>query len=338
MSKPELRVAIAGLGYFSQFHLSAWAAQPDVQLVGACDPTARPELPCPCYDTLPALLAATQPDLIDIVAPPAAHAELIRASLADGRWIICQKPFARDLNEAQTLTKMAEAANTCLVIHENFRFQPWYRALKDFLASGQMGQVYQARFALRPGDGRGAEAYLARQPAFQTMPRLLIHETGVHFIDLFRWLFGDVTSVYADLTRLNPHIKGEDSGVLIMDHVTGTRSIFDGNRLSDHIAENPRKTMGDLQVEGEGGTVTLDGTGALWFRPFGTQSVQAISNPYPVDDASFGGGCVAALIDHVAHAWQTGQTPDNVAGTYLDVVRASAAAYRSADTGQKIQL
>lgn len=339
MTNP-LRVAIAGLGYFSQFHIAAWRAHPNVRIVGACDPDPSKAKghDFPCSASLGELIETHDPDIVDIIAPPPAHAALIGDAIAEGRWIVCQKPFATSLAEAQALAARALDANATLIIHENFRFQPWYRALKDFLSTGTMGRIYQARFALRPGDGRGPEAYLARQPAFQFMPRLLIHETGVHFIDLFRWLFGDVTSVYADLEQLNPAIAGEDSGLLLLGHESGVRSIFDGNRLGDHVAENPRKTMGELQIEGEGGTLTMGGDGALLFRPFGARDLTRIANPYPVDETSFGGGCVAALINHVIDARLSGKVPENLAHDYLHVAKACNAAYQSAETGQKIQI
>ena len=170
--------------------------------------------------------------------------------MAPDRVIICQKPFCKSIAEAEAVIAEADAVGAQIVIHENFRFQPWHREIKDFLDEEKMGTVWQARFALRPGDGRGADAYLSRQPAFQTMPRLLIQETGVHFFDLFRWMFGDVKSIYCEIRRLNFILEGEDAGFVIMEHQTGTRSFFDGNRLGDLVTNDPRRTMGVMDIEG----------------------------------------------------------------------------------------
>lgn len=336
-----LNVAVAGLGYFSQFHLAAWQKNEHAHLVGVCDPDETqlaPHQNVAKAASLDKLLQGVPADIVDIIAPPHAHAALIRTSLAKGRTIICQKPFATSPAEALALTEEAEAAGSTLVIHENFRFQPWYRTLKAFLNSGQMGQVYQIHFALRPGDGRGPDAYLSRQPFFQQMPRLLIHETAVHFIDLFQWLLGDIESVYADLRQLNPVIAGEDAGHMILHHASGARSVFDGNRLADNGAENPRKTMGVMTLEGEGGTVTLTAEGILNFRNFGSQDFEIIANMFPVDDNSFGGGCVGALIDHVVATRLAGTRPENTAREYLKVVTACEAAYQSAKEGRRIDL
>ncbi|MEZ5799859.1 MAG: hypothetical protein R3D29_04465 [Nitratireductor sp.] len=84
-----------------------------------------------------------------------------------GLTIICQKPFCTSLAEARRTAMLAKERGAVLVIHENIRFQPWYRAIAEILTSGAIGQVYQAHFRLRPGDGQGKDAYLARQPAFR---------------------------------------------------------------------------------------------------------------------------------------------------------------------------
>ncbi|MEO1732681.1 MAG: Gfo/Idh/MocA family oxidoreductase [Pseudomonadota bacterium] len=337
-------VVVIGLGYFSQFHLAAWQANKHATLVGVSDlsadkcAAAKQNYGVAAHVDAPTLLRDMQPDIVDIIAPPVAHAGLIRAAMAPGRTIICQKPFCTSPEEAEAIAAEATKAGSMLVVHENFRFQPWYRAIKAFLTAGRLGQVYAARFALRPGDGRGPDAYLARQPAFQSMTRFLIHETGVHFVDLFRWLFGDVTSVYADLRQLNPAIKGEDAGLLLMSHASGTRSQFDGNRLSDHVAENLRQTMGEMVIEGSEGALTLDGSGSVQFRAFGSTEIETIRASQPEDKHGFGGGCVAYLINHVVDARTKGTAPENTVDAYLPVIRVTEAAYRSASEGRRICL
>ncbi|WP_204114410.1 Gfo/Idh/MocA family protein [Shimia biformata] len=342
--EPTYRVAVIGLGYFSQFHLKSWAGIDGVALVGVCDrdggraDEVAAELGVKGYSDAAQMIAETKPDIIDIVAPPPAHDALVRAALEPGRVVICQKPFTTSIAAAEALAMASTSTDTTLIIHENFRFQPWHRAVKSFLQSGQMGEVFQVRFALRPGDGRGPEAYLDRQPAFQTMPRLLIHETGVHFVDLFRWLLGEITHVHADLRQLNPALAGEDAGVLTMTHAGGARSVFDGNRLADHATDNPRRTMGEMEIEGSGGTLRLDGMGALRFRAFGSRDWQDIPVPGPIDETAFGGGCVDLLNRHVVAALRGDAPFENEAAEYLSVMRATEAAYQSNETGCRVAL
>lgn len=335
-------VAVVGLGYFSQFHLASWVAMPGATVIGATDLSedrrawASSTYKVPVFDTLNSILAK-KPDIVDIVAPPSAHAGLVRAAMARGRTIVCQKPFCASLEEATTVANEAKAAGARILIHENFRFQPWYRTIKNKLTDGSFGHVYSATFLLRPGDGRGPDAYLDRQPSFQTMERLMVAETGIHFIDTFRWLLGEVTSIYADLRQLNPVLKGEDAGIVVMEHASGAQSTIDANRLSDHPTDDLRRTMGEMTIEGEGGTLTVNGMGRVWFRPFGQQKGEVLPLAFPAG-ASFGGGCVAALNRHVIEALDGKRPFENSVFDYLPNMALSDLAYASDAAGQKIQV
>ena len=98
----------------------------------------------PLYQSLEQMLVSQKLDVLDIVVPPDAHCRLIETAIdADISHIICQKPFCQSLEQAEYITAKAEAAGISLVIHENFRFQPWYRLLKSKIETGAFGQIYQ---------------------------------------------------------------------------------------------------------------------------------------------------------------------------------------------------
>ncbi len=334
-----LRVAGLGAGYFSRFHYESWARMDLVALVGACDKDlakAR-ETGLPAFDDPQEMLDRAKPDLLDVIVPPDSHAAAIRLALDAGvKTIVCQKPFCRDLKEAHEIVQAARATDTTLVIHENFRFQPWYRALKSELQQGRVGRLMQITFRFRPGDGQGPDAYLDRQPYFQKMERFLVHETAVHWVDTFRYLCGDPEGVYADLRRVNPVIAGEDAGVILFSHPQGVRTMFDGNRNLDHAADNTRRTMGEALVEGDAGMISLRGDGSLWHRAFGAMEETCLLEPDTWD--GFGGDCVHALQTHVVRGVLDGAPLENEAADYLRVIEIEEAIYRSAETGTRQDL
>ncbi|MEM9911895.1 MAG: Gfo/Idh/MocA family oxidoreductase [Pseudomonadota bacterium] len=339
MTDAPVRVACLGAGYFSQFHYDSWARMPGATPVAACDlEIAKAQATgLAAFDDLGAMLGATAPDLLDIIVPPPAHAASIRIALEQGiKTIICQKPFCASLREAEEITELAEQAGATIVVHENFRFQPWYRTIKSALEARQIGTPLQATFRLRPGDGQGRDAYLDRQPYFQEMPRFLVHETAVHWVDTFRFLFGPGRAVYADLRQINPAIKGEDAGVVVFEHDDGLRALFDGNRHLDHAADNMRRTMGEALVEGTEGTITLLGDGSVHLRRFGETATMPLLGPDTWD--GFGGDCVHALQSHVISGLLTGNAFENTSRDYLAVLKTEAAIYRSNEEGRKITL
>ena len=333
-----LRVACLGAGYFARFHYEAWRRAPRSRLVGACDQDLEKARATglTAFGDLETMLKMAQPDLLDIVTPPQTHLAAIRSAAGhDLRAIICQKPFCASLEEAREAVDLADAAGIHLVVHENFRFQPWYRAIKQALDDRLIGDLLQLTFRLRTGDGQGPDAYLDRQPYFQKMPRLLLHETGVHWIDTFRFLLGEPEAVYADLRKLNPVIAGEDAGYFIFDYPNGVRALFDGNRLLDHAAENCRTTLGEALVEGTSGTLSLSGDGTVRLRSFGSLEETVVLAARHWD--GFGGDCVKNLICHVVDGLLDGTPIENEARDYLKVIAIERALYESDREGRKIR-
>ena len=332
----RLRVAGVGAGYFSQFHLQGWRAIAEAELVGWSDKEPSRVKGVAAYASLDELLEKARPDLVDIVTPPETHLELVRAAAERGLPVICQKPLAPTYAEAVRVVDAAERAGIPLVVHENFRWQPWYREARRLIQSMHLGTLHSVSFRLRPGDGQGPRAYLDRQPYFQKMPRLLVHETAIHWIDTFRFLMGEVKAVYAALRRMNPVIAGEDAGYIVLDFANGSSGLFDGNRLNDHVAQDPRRTMGEMWLEGSAGVLRLDGDARLWWKPHGGPEAEHRYDRGP-DDA-FGGGCCRALQAHVVRGFLENTPLENLGKEYLANLRIQEAVYRSSAEGRKVEI
>jgi predicted dehydrogenase len=339
----KLKVAVVGAGYFAQFQYEAWQRLEQVELVAMCnrsrengDLVAQTFSIPQVFTEIDEMLWTTQPDFVDIITPPETHLTAIRSAAQHGVNAICQKPFCVNYAEAKEAVKLAQTAGIELIIHENFRFQPWHRKMRDLIQNGAIGDHYQVAFRLRPGDGKTPNAYLDRQPYFQKMERFLVHETAIHLIDTFRFLFGEVTAVYADLRKLNPVISGEDAGTILFDFTDGSRGLFDGNRLADHRADNRRLTMGEMLIEGADGTIELDGDGSITLRQHGSNKVQSVI--YDWRNHSFGGDCVFLLQQAIVNAHLAGAVKENTATDYLRNVEIEEAVYRSSDEGRKINV
>ncbi len=339
MNTAPLKVGCIGAGYFSQFHYDAWARIKGAKPVASVDRDIEKARATglAAFDDVEAMLAEVRPDIVDIITPPSTHLEIIRqAMLARPKAIVCQKPFCESLEEANEAVRLSKATSIPIVVHENFRFQPWYRVIRTALDQGEIGEVMQLTFRFRPGDGQGERAYLDRQPYFQGMPRFLVHETAVHWIDTFRFLMGEPRAVFADLRKMNPVIAGEDAGFILFSYPGGRRALFDGNRLLDHAAENTRCTMGEALVEGTQGTIALRGDGSVNLRRFGEQTCREILAPR--SDSCFGGDCVFTLQNHVVRALIDGARLENTASDYLPVIKQEEAIYASADSGKWVHL
>ena len=342
MNDMPVRLATVGTGYFSRFHYDAWKRL-GVDLVGVCSLSlGKAKAIAKAFSTpltftdFDEMLDRTNPDLVDIISPPPTHLDFITTAAERGIPIICQKPFTCTLEEAREAVKVSEEAGIMLAVHENFRFQPWHQEIKRLIEDGAIGEPYQISFRLRPGDGQGPEAYLNRQPYFQKMERFLIHETAIHLIDVFRFMFGTIISVNAELSRLNPAIKGEDAGLIIFNFENGRRGLFDGNRLSDHAAENRRLTMGEMLVDGSDGVIRLDGDGRVTLRRFGENHAQTVNCAW--ENQGFAGDSVFRLQKHILDCLHGDGSVMNTGREYLANIRVEEAVYRSHAAGERILL
>ena len=337
--KQKLTVACVGAGYFAGFHYDAWTRIEQANLVASVDTNleSAKATGLNAYTDLDEMFEKETPDILDIVVPPVAHLDCIRTALFNGvKAIICQKPFCKDIEEALEAVALAKAADVPIIVHENFRFQPWYRIMKEAIKTNVLGDIHQITFRLRTGDGQGPEAYLDRQPYFQEMPKFLIHETGVHWIDTFRFLFGEPVGVYADLRRMNPVIKGEDAGYFILDYADGKRALFDANRHLDHSAENCRTTLGECLLEGTKGVISLSGNGELKMRSFASLEQETLLKPEAWQ--GFAGDCVHALQSHVVSAILGNGVFENEAKDYIRNIELEAAIYESAQRMSRVSV
>lgn len=342
MNSPQrrLRGVCIGAGYFSAYQYEAWSRIPEVQIVAVVNRTVRKAwetaaqhgIPQACgLAELPALLDREQPDFVDIITPPETHLELTRLAAARGITIICQKPLAPTWNEAVQVVAAARQGRGRFVVHENWRWQPWYREMRRQIDAGAIGELFSIAVRMRMGDGWPADAYLARQPFFREYPRLLVHETGVHFLDTFRFLGGEITSVYARLQRRNPAIAGEDAGQIVCGLAGGATALLDASRYNEAETSDPRYTFGTVRIDGSRGHLELDLEANLTLKPLG-QEPRRIA--YPHTRQGFAGDCVFAFQRHFTDRMLDGGPFESTDEDYLRSVAVAEACYRSHARGQ----
>ncbi len=333
-----LRAAVIGAGYFSHFHLDAWARIEGVDVVALCDSDAgkadtiaKQFGVANVFTDFPTMLDQCEVDFVDIVTRPDTHLAIVEAVAARGLPMICQKPLAPTFDEAQQIVRSVEVAGVRFMVHENFRFQPWYREINRLFQAGAIGaKLHTITFRNRAGDGWGDDAYLARQPYFQTMPRFLIHEAGIHTIDTFRYLAGEVRRVWCVTRKLNPVIAGEDTALAVMEFEQSGIGVYDANRFNASTAEDPRYTFGELLVEADGGSIRLYGDGRLTIQTLGKPECE---HAYQPATRGFAGDCVFATQQHFVDCLRRGVAFETDGASYLKSIAVQEAMYRSAESG-----
>ena len=341
-SSRKLRGVVLGAGYFSRFQYEAWQRIPEVEIVALADrdvtkartAAAQHGIPRACaWSDLVAMLDAEKPDFIDIITPPETHLEIVRLAAARGIAIICQKPLAPTWDECVAVVETARRAGVRFMVHENFRWQPWYREMRRLLDAGTLGELFSITIRTRLGDGWQPDAYLARQPFFRAYPRLFVYETGVHFLDTFRYLGGEISSVFTRFQKRNPDIKGEDAAQIVCGFASGATAILDASRYNESDATNPRYTFGLVRLDGSKGHLDLDLEGNLTLKLLGQPSRIL---DYPHTREGFAGDCVYAIQRHFVDRMADGAPFENTGDDYLKSTALMEACYRSQATGQVV--
>jgi predicted dehydrogenase len=230
---PVWKIGLVGAGWWSEKHLKAWSHIPGAEIKALCDPNEE-RLQARAaefgvtsnhlYRGISEMLENADIDIVDIVTGPDTHLELVRCAAASGKHILCQKPFAASMREAEEMVRIAKEAGVRLMVTENWRWLQPFQLIKKVIEAGTLGTLHSARYIHTDYyTPRMESGTILPQPFFREMPKLLFFEMGPHWFDTWRFLFGTPERLYAEIQRVSPHIAGEDSGIVVMgyDHFCG---------------------------------------------------------------------------------------------------------------------
>jgi D-apiose dehydrogenase len=330
MTKP--RVALIGCGFFARNHMRAWS-DVGAEVVGVCDIDPQKAAAfahdfgvAAQYSDAAAMLAATRPDVVDIATTVASHRALVELA-AGASVVVCQKPFAETLEDAAAMVAICNAKGSTLLVHENFRWQKPFRALKAAMA--EVGAPHFLRLSFR----HGYDIY-ANQPYLAKVADLALTDVGLHLFDLARFLMGDIATVHCRTQRLNPRVAGQDAFLASLGHVSGAVSSVECSFFTQSQPDPFPQTL--ARVEGEGGTLELTADYRL-IRHRSGAAPQDVEPDVPVWGAKPWHGIQESVVAFQAHVLEVlaGRAEPQPSGAHnLDTLAVTLAAIRSARSGQ----
>ncbi|QDY99716.1 Gfo/Idh/MocA family oxidoreductase [Nitratireductor mangrovi] len=259
-----IRVALAGAGMISVYHLRAWQAA-GIPVVAVCDiDRGKAESRAAefgidrIYDDPEALFRDGGFDVVDIAASVGAHAPVTRLAADQGVHVMLQKPMTETVAEAEALVE-AVGDRVRFMVHENYRFRPHYMTVRRWIDEGRIGKVRHAAISCR-GSGLcprdGAEPFLLeRQPYLRGFRRNLVFETMIHHLDVLRCLCGPLRVIAARLSRLAEDLPGEDTAAILLEGDDGLIATADGSICAPGY---PQLHGDRLEIIGTRATVIMD--------------------------------------------------------------------------------
>lgn len=246
-----MRVAQIGTGRIGQLHASVLAAHPLVdELVLADLDRARAEQVAASIDASVAEVDAAigSADALVIAAGTNAHPGLIRAGLARGIPIFCEKPLALELAESVRLVEEIEATAGPFQLGFQRRFDPAYQEARRMVVSGEIGRLYQLRM-IATDHAPPPETYIPTSGG-------LFRDSSIHDFDAVRYLTGsEVETIYVEGAVLGFEMFGRygdiDTAVATMRTEDGTLVSLAGGR------HNPRGYDVRMELVGSADAVTM---------------------------------------------------------------------------------
>jgi len=335
-----VRGVLIGCGFFARNHMQAWADVPDAKIVGVCDLDAAKaagfarDFGTEAFTDATAMLESLRPDFVDIATTVTSHRALVELAAPRTGLVICQKPLAETLEDARAMVAACDRAGVPLLVHENFRWQAPFRALRAGLETGSIGAPQFLRLSFR----HGFDVY-ANQPYLTKVRDLALTDMGLHLFDLARFLLGDVASVACQTQRLNPRVTGQDAFTALLRHRSGAVCSVECSFHSAYAPEPFPQTFAVL--EGTEGTLELSAGYRMTLHRDGQATVTDVEPPVPVwgekpwhvvQDS------VRAFQTHAVEVLAGRATPQPSGAHNLETLAVTQAAIKAADTGTTVDL
>jgi len=260
-------VVVAGTGFGCFTHVRALRnAGFAVQAVVGRDPgktAARArafDVPRACTSFTDAL-AIPGVDAVTIATPPHTHAPLVREAIGAGKHVLCEKPFARDADEAEALLALAQRAGIVHLMGTEFRFDTGQALLARIVAEGAVGEPRLAMIILHVPALAAAGAELPDWWADAAQGGGWLGAHGSQVIDQIRVTLGEFDAVNAAVLRIAGHAGSADDGFVVhfrmRSGVTGVMQSTAADRGPFLIETRVIGTRGSAWVEGVGDAVSI---------------------------------------------------------------------------------
>ena len=270
MGKMLLKTALIGCGRISHKHIEGFVANAKrMKLVATCDPKTdramakaaeyreamstageAPEV----FADYKAMLEKMKPDIVTIATESGYHARIAIDCLNAGAHVICEKPLALSINDADDMIAAAKANDRKLALCFQNRFNEPVQRTRRALEAGRFGKMLHGMIQVRWNRN---ENYYAQAPWRGTwaLDGGTLMNQCTHGIDLLQWMMGeDAVRVQASTRRFLRPIEAEDFGAAIVEFASGAVGIIEGT--ADVYPTNLNET---LSLFGTKGTVVIGG-------------------------------------------------------------------------------
>jgi predicted dehydrogenase len=212
----KIKTAIVGTGFIGPAHLEALRRLPNIEVTALCEVNIdlakekAIQLGIPNAYTFEEMLMQPEIDVVHICTPNFLHFSQSKAALLAGKHVVCEKPLATKIEEAEELVALAKEKGLVNAVHFNLRYYPLVRQMKTMRENGDLGEVYSVMGSYLQDWLFLQTDYNWRLEPDKSGDSRAIADIGSHLLDITEYVTGlKVTEVMADFstvhkTRLKP--------------------------------------------------------------------------------------------------------------------------------------
>ena len=255
-----IRFALVGCGRISANHIAALQQhQARAELVAVCDTrpaalaAAVAKTGAAGHESLDALLAASNADIVVLATPSGLHPLQAMRAAADGRHVLSEKPMATKFEQGMAMVHACRDAGVKLFVVKQNRLNTTLQMLKKAVDGGRFGRIYMVNvnvFWTRPQSYYDDAPWRGRWD----MDGGAFLNQASHYVDMVDWLVGPVDSVHAYTATLAREIEAEDTGVMSLRLRKGGLASINVTMLT-----HGKNFEGSITILGERGTVRIGG-------------------------------------------------------------------------------
>ena len=279
------------------------------------------------YDDLAAALADRRVDAVWVATPHNRHRDVVEAAAAARKHVLCEKPLATTTEDARAILAACRRAGVALGTGFHLRHHPLHIEARRLVAAGELGAVVSAAGEWSLESEITAGASWRRDP--ETSGGGIVTGTGVHVIDLLRYVIDDEVTAVSAVTdaQSSPVAPVETRAVALLRFRRGTLGVV---RCVRPVHAPPN----DLLLQGTTGL--LHGRGTVDEAARGR--LDAAGADPELTGVPAGANMYAAQVQAFAHAALTGEEPNASGADGLAVTIITAALYESARSGREVQI
>src|SRR3954468_8507833 len=206
----QIKAAVVGTGFIGPAHIEALRRIPNIEVAGLCELTielAKEKaggLGIDRYYTFEELLKQKDIDCIHICTPNFLHYPQTKAALEAGKHVVCEKPLATKINEAEELVQLAAKTGLVNAVHFNLRYYPLVRQMKVMREKGDLGEIYSVLGSYLQDWLFYQTDYNWRLEPDKSGDSRAIADIGSHLMDIIEYISGlKTTEVFADFNTIH---------------------------------------------------------------------------------------------------------------------------------------